>query len=348
MNESLRRELADRVSAATPSSLPPFDGVRRRARRDRWRTAGASVAAAAVVLGVVAGSWSMWGSDPRSDGERLLGERSTAPTPRADPTYADSGFPSGLVARLPDGDVQLPADTSCWTEQENCRRGLMLHSGAGPDLGRQDAIDFWFARPGWTFTATVRQTGEVCPRATTVEATAISDHWFRIQPADAAGDYDVDLEGVGPDSGMVSTRFRWTTTSDGPIEDPSSSAYLFAEPGGDGAPMAEVVFDDLPFQPTAEDLSRALNVRATAEDGGVSTAQVPLVEPSLECGVRGSRGQFYYQSLLPSGAVDPVPGPLDLEVSLAIRGTTYVARGRWAGGRQQGYVPLTFTPPLPS
>lgn len=347
MNESLGRELADRVSAATPSTLPPFDGVHRRARRDRWRTAGASVAAAAVVLGVVAGSWSMWGDGPGRDGERLLGERSTAPTPRADPTYADSAFPSGLVARLPDGDVQLPADTSCWTEQDDCRRGLMLHSGAGPDMGRQDAIDFWFARPGWTFTAVLRAEDEECPRATTVEAVSTDDQWFRLEPADAAGSYVVDLSGYGPE-GAASTRFRWTTTADGPIDGPSASVHLFAPSSGSDALMAEVVVDDLPFQPTAEDLSPAVSVRATAEDGSVATWQVPLVEPSLECGDWGSRGQFYYQSRLGNAAADPVRRPLDVEVSLVIRGTTHVGRGRWAGGRQQSYVPLTFTPPLPS
>jgi hypothetical protein len=268
---------------------------------------------------------------------------------RPDPTYARSTYPSGLVARLPDRDVDLPADTSCWTAPRNCRRALLESGGTVPDLGQQDAIDFWFARPGWTFDATFRRFGEDCPRATNVEAVSTGDQWFRRTPADQAGQYVVDLGGYGPE-GMVSTRFFWTTTADGPVDLPVGAVGLFPGSLGGGSYALEVKVDDLGFQPARSELSGSVEVTVTAADGRERTLAAPLIASSLECGERGSRGSFYYQKEWVEDIAVLGRAPLDLGVTLTVRGMTYVGRATCDAvtSRTSPYSPLTFTPPLPA
>lgn len=351
MTDPLARELAERVAAATPIMTPPFDKIRRRARRHRARTALAATATAAAVAGVAAVSWTLGTSDPNSHpGNPASTPSSTGEsTPsRPEPTYSPSEHPSGLVVRLNDRDIDLPADTSCWTGSGNCRRGLLLPSDPGPDVGSGDAVDFWFARPDWTFSATFRREGEECPRATTVKAVPTDSQWFRLTPADQAGRYEVELYGEGPE-GLVSTRFLWTTTSDGPVDPPKGAVALFPESRGEGSYALEVIVDDLAFHPMKFELSRSVEVAVTAVDGSEQTLTAPLIADSLLCGGRGSKGSFYYQREWDEDFSVLGQSPFDLEVTLTIRGTTYVGHATWRdvqGGPV--YTPVTFTPPLPA
>lgn len=263
---------------------------------------------------------------------------------RAAPAYARSDHPSGLVVRLPGGDVDLPADTSCWSESVTCRRALLPPGATGPDLGTQDAIEFWSAQPGGRYQATFRRLGEDCPRATTVDAVATGDRWFRLDPAGAAGEYVVDLEGEG-----VSTRFVWTTTADGPVDAPAGSFLLVPESLGKGSYALEVMVEDLAFQPAWSELSPTAAVTVTAAGGRDTVVQVPLVVPSLECGSRGYQGSFYYQGEWRDDVAVLGRAPYDVRVDLTIRGTTYTGAATWYGAsRAAPYVPVTFTPPLPA
>lgn len=353
MTDPLARELADRVAAAKPTTLPPFDEIRRRARRHRVRKTLVVAGCAAVVAGVAIGSWSLRTSDLKFGPDHPVNSPSAGKesTPsRSTPTYDRSEYPSGLVIRLPERDVDLPADTSCWTGPQNCRRGLLGFGGnaAVPDVGAHGAIDFWFARPGWHFSAIFRRTGEDCPRATTVDAARTDDQWFRLTPADQAGRYEVDLYGEGPE-GSVSARFVWTTTSDGPVDPPEGAVALFPDSLGEGSYALEVTVADLAFHPTRSELSRSVEVTVTATDGQVRTLTAPLIPTSLDCGPRGYRGSFYYQMEWDENFSVLGRGPFDLEVELTIRGTTHIGRATWRDTKgRTPYTPLTFTPPLPA
>ena len=302
MTDPLARELADRVAAATPTTLPPFEEIRRRARRDRVRNMLVVAASAAVVAGVVIGSWSLRMPNPDGAPDHPMSSPSPSAdsTPsRPDPTYSRSAYPSGLVIRTPERDIDLPADTSCWRKgADTCRLGLLEPGDPVPDVGPRGAIDFWFARPGWHFTAILRGAGEVCPRATTIDAARTDDQWFRLTPADQMGRYDVELFGEGPGC-RVSARFVWTTTSDGPVDPPVGAVALYPDPLGEGSYSLEVTVDDLAFHPARSELSRSVEVRVTDADGQERTLAARLIPTSLECGSHRERGYFFYQQEWP-------------------------------------------------
>lgn len=315
--------------------------ARARARYDLGLAAGL-----AIVVSVVVGC-SPAGSDSKSLPKQTSGRPSTSEaTKRPDPTYKPSPFPSGLVARLPDRDVVLPADTSCWTTPTNCRRALLSFGGSVPDLGQQDSIDFWFARPGWRFGATLRRSGDECPRVTTVEVTRTKRQWFRVPVADTTGRYVVDLYGQGP-QGAVSTRFLWTTTSDGPVDPPQGSLLLAPESRGEGSFGLEVRLEDLPFQPARSEVSDSVKVVVTDAHDRERVLVAPLIRQSMNCIARGS---FYYQAEWDEAIEVLGESPFDLAVTLTVRDTTYVGRATWDGSPRPrtGYVPVTFTPRLPS
>lgn len=349
MTDPYRRWLADRVADATPTTLQPFDAIRRRARRDRLRSTSAVVASAALVASVVVGGWSLQGSNPGPEPSGpVTSPSSEDSTPgRPEPTYDKSEqYPSGLVVRLPDRDVALPAHTSCWTEPQNCLRGLLHFEDTGPDLGEHDTIKFWFARPGWKFQATFMQAGETCPRNTTVEATSNGGQWFELPPADEAGTYEVDLMGEGPE-GNVAARFVWTTTTAGPVDPPVGTIGLFPGSRGEGSYGLELWVDDLPFHPTKEELPSMVDVNVTAADGTRQTLTVSLERSMLECGFRGTRGFFYYQAEWNEDIATLGEGPLLLESELTIRDTTYVGRATWRDARR-AMPEMEFEPPLPT
>lgn len=351
MNDPYQRWLADRVSDATPPTLPPFDAIRRRAQRDRLRTTGAVTAGAVLAASVVVGGWSLQGDGAGPKPVIPLTSPSVSePSPaRPEPTYDKSEqYPSGLVVRLPDKDVDLPAETSCWTEMENCLRALLPFGEAGPNLCEHDTIEFWFARPGWTFSATFRKAGETCPRSTTVDAVNTDGQWFELAPADRAGTYEVDLVGQGPE-GNVASQFVWTTTTDGPVDPPVGAIELFPQSRGEGSYALELRVDDLPFQPTAAELPRVVNVNVISADGMTRTLRAPLEPSALACGYRGARGSFYYQAEWNQDISTLGNAPLLLESELIIRDTTYVGRATWRDdGGDAPYTLMEFEPRLPS
>jgi hypothetical protein len=358
MTDPLARELADRVAAAIPTTVPSFDDVLRRARRQRLRNTIVIAASAAVVAGIAVGGWALRGTDPELSPAppvstpSQMATTSSAPDPTPNESTSpglpeaspDPDYPSGIVVRLPGGDVEMPAETSCWkvTEPEDCRMGL---SGEWPDLGTRDVIEFRFAKPGWEFWAVFRNPDQDCGPATTVQAIPTGDRWFRLDPAGAAGQYDVSLSGSGP-GGLSATRFLWTTTSNGQIDPPLGTVGLFANSRGVGSFALEVVIDDLPFQPDTSELSSVAEVVVTGANGSQRTLRTPLIPQSLDC-VNGH--YFYYQGEWDDDFSTLGGSPFDLEITLSIRGTTYIGHANWRKIKgEASMAPISFTPPLPN
>jgi hypothetical protein len=343
MTDPLADFLEDRVRAATPPALAGFDDVRRRAGRQRLRVVVTIAAACALVAGIGLGGWAMRGDRPGA----IDPATPTTPTPTtSQPTTAvDPGVESGLVARLPDGDLALPSNDRCWGA-EDCQRALMWQQ-TGPDLGSPSEIDFTFARPGWEFSATFTRLDDACPRATTVAVESTGARSFRLAPADASGTFQVDLHGTGQES-SVSTRFVWTTTTDGPVDPPTGKLHVAPDSRTGPAHALEIAFDDLGFQPSRSEVGPFAVMTIMAADGTRSRVEIPLVAQSLPCQARGT---FYYQGEWFTEITPRGPAPWDVEVAVTIRGTEHVGRGSWPGPSDdpnlQPYVPLTWEPALP-
>lgn len=110
----------------------------------------------------------------------------------------------------------------------------------------------------------------------------------------------------------------------------------------------EIVFHDLGFQPSRAEVGSVADMRIVAADGARSRVEIPLVTQSLECYWEGT---FYYQGEWLTEITPHGPAPWDVEVSVTIRGSEHVGRGRWPGPtgdpNSSPYVPLTWTPALP-
>ena len=345
MTDPLADLLEDRVQAATPAVLPGFDDVRRRAVRQRLHVVAAVAATVALVGGLGVAGWAARDGQGDAVEPAQSPTAPTVPTSRPATTYDPDLPASGIVAVLPEGDQPLPVNDRCWGDEE-CLRVLM-EGQTGPDLGSPGAVDFRFERPGWDFTATFTPLGASCPRSTTVEAEQQGDGLLRVDPAGEAGTYQVDLWGAG-ENGFVSTRFVWTTPSDGPVEPALGRIQVVPQSWPGPSHAMEVLFTDLPFQPTRLEVSPQATVQVVAADGTRTDTEVPLVVQSLEC---QQQGTFYYQGEWLASSQALGPAPWDLTVRATIRGTEHVGTGRWAGPAPDPnlvpYEPLQWDPELP-
>ena len=334
--------LESRVEAETPVTLTGFDDVRRRAGRLRLRVVAGVAASVLLVAGLGVAGWAARGGQ---DGATGPAQSPSSTTSRPATSY-DVDLPaSGIVAVLPGRELPLPANDRCWGDRECVR--VLMRDQTGPDLGSPEGVDFRFERPGWDFTATFVPLGASCPRGTTVAAQQRGDGLFHLDPAGPAGTYQVDLAGTG-DGGFVSTRFVWTTASDGAVEPALGQVQVVPQPGTGPGHALEVLFTDLPFQPARSEVSPQATVEVTAADGHRTEVAVPLAVASLTC---REQGTFYFQGEVPASVGAPGPAPWDLVVTVTIRGTRHTGTGRWPG---PGPVPgeatfetLTWQPALP-
>ena len=120
---------------------------------------------------------------------------------------------------------------------------------------------------------------------------------------------------------------------------------LFSNSSGPGRFGLEVDIDDLPFQPETPDLSPSAKVVITGVDGSENTVSAPLVPQSIHC---RNAFFFYYQGEFDIPFSSLGGSPFDLEITLSIRGATYVGHASWRKIKGEGSMaPIAFTPPLP-
>jgi hypothetical protein len=348
MNDSLSRALAERVAAATPTILPSFVDVRRRARRRRVRHSLMIVGATVLFAGVFIGTW--WLFTPSQNSGSLTTPSTTRSTQYTSPPTPDiSPYPSGIVLRLHDQEVELPAETSCWisARPEDCQTGLLPPTAQIPDVGRRDIIEFNFARPGWRFHADFRRAGNNCSRVTQIAATQTGDTTFLLRSADHPGQYEVELIGEGPDGSFASGRFLWTTTEDGPVDAPLGSLTLTRNPRGEDSFGVVVSFRNLGFQPSESEVSPTAIVTLTGADGTERTVYARLNLPTVDCTQAGSQATFQYQGEWYEPLTALGGSPIDAQILMRIRDETYVGRAAWRNsGGSSSYTPVVFTPPL--
>ena len=343
------------VDDAIPEHVPGFSGVlaRRdqRSRRRRALIAGASACGLAVVASVAIRSMST-GDD--QGGPPPPAATSSPPPSSAAPTVVDrpplrytySEKPSPLMIRLPDRDVAPLLWLGCWagpTGHNDCVEELSTPVAALPDVGSPEGIDFWFGVKGWKFDATFTEIGVECPRSEHTKAVPVRNHWFHLDPAGLAGDYRVDLDGVGPHGGgskgvPTALGFVWHTPVDGPVDQPRAEVW-----------DSELMVADLGFEPT----SASAQVTITDANGKSTTRRLPRSGTDHGCAAVTDDDRSIFASTEALGGLyfagdfdDPAiptlgPGPYTYRVRLTLDGTPYVGT---AGTNHK----VTWTPPLPT
>jgi hypothetical protein len=343
------------VEGATPEHVSGLDGVlarrNQRSRRRRGLVAGASGTALAV--GIVAvlsmsGPSDDQGVPPPPAATSAPAPSSVTPTAVDRPPlrYTYNEKPSPVVIRLPDRDVAPLLWLGCWAGPDghnDCVEELSTPVAALPDVGSPEGIDFWFGVKGWMFDATFNEIGVDCPRSERTKAVRVRSHWFHLDPAGLAGDYRVDLNGVGPHGGgskgvPTALGFVWHTPVDGPVDQPRARV-------GD----SELKVDDLGFEPS----SASAQVTITDANGMTTTRRLPRSGTDNGCVAVTDADRSIFDSTEAQGGLyfagdfdDPAipkrgPGPYTYTVRLTLDGTLYV------GTSGPGHK-VTWTPPLPT
>lgn len=272
----------------------------------------------------------------------------------------DSGAPPNVPAGAPSargGEPELkapairlhlasgPVDLKPWTA---CY-GNGCFDGSPPedlvDVGPTDAVEFSFARTGWSFEATFREAGADCPRHLNVKATKVGSTRFRVEPAGNADSWDVDVFGRGP-GGDVITTFRWTTREAGsfPTAATSSLAVLADNDGRLDSYGVELGISDLATTPKT--VSARIDV--IAENGDRAHLDLGTM-PRRRCYSAGNVSWTRPERV--AGPATKLRGDtFRYVVHLTLDGETYTGRGTWPTDTNEDItpaVPLTWTPELP-
>jgi hypothetical protein len=258
----------------------------------------------------------------------------TAPEPPA------LGAPA-IRLHLDAGPVDLEPWTACY--------GNGCYDGSPPetlvDVGRTDAVEFSFAREGWTFDATFREAGARCPRVITVPTTKVSATRFRVEPTGNASQWDVDVFGRGPGGDVIAT-FQWGTGRAGTFPDAATGtvAVLADHDGTLDSYGVELGVSDLARTPE----SASATVTVVASDGRRAVIDLGPM-PHERCSSAGEI--FWTMSESAARAATELPGNVfRYVVRLTLDRVEYTGRATWPADTTDEItpaVPLTWTPALP-
>ncbi len=237
-----------------------------------------------------------------------------------------------------DGDVAVPPWTWCYGN--GCADG---GPSERPRVLAGDSLVFSWPEDGWEFQATFREPGARCPRSLTVPVADLGDHRYRITPAGPAGRWHVDVFGNGS-SGDAITTVEWTTTSEGPVQEPVGTVSVLTEHDGElDSYGVELSVDHLAATPR----TASARVVVTAASGRSVT-----LEPQRARGCQAA-GSLWFSSPDRVGrrALALGDGPFGYRVELTLDGRTYVGTGSWPDDEIADMAPataLTWEPALPA
>ena len=139
--------------------------------------------------------------------------------------------------------------------------------------------------------------------------------------------------------------FRWTTTTDGPLPEPTATTSILADNGGRvDSYGVELGASNLGITPTTATVS----VVVTAASGATVTLDVTRT-PAPRCGDGSVSFRDAPELGLQAAALGPPPFRYD--VTLVLDGVAYEATATWPDDVDvecSPCVPLEFDPPLPS
>ncbi|MEJ5946437.1 hypothetical protein WDZ17_14160 [Pseudokineococcus basanitobsidens] len=200
-----------------------------------------------------------------------------------------------------------------------------------------------FPADGWEFEAVFRPAGQPCGRAQTVPVEQTAEQEYRVLPAGAAGTYDVDLLGRGP-QGDVAVTAQWTTVVDGPLPTPTASLTVLADHDGTvDSYGVELLLDDLAASPEQAEAV----VTVTSSQGRSTT-----LEPTQVDGECQEEGWVLLTAPVEQGQQAAALGtaPFAYDVDLLLDGRRHTATATWPDDAREDdlAVDLVFTPPLPA
>ena len=238
------------------------------------------------------------------------------------------------------GSASLDPWTYCY--------GSVCADGAPPEephfVGSPAEVRVSYPLEGWTFSADFSPAGDACGRHQQVELAPGPDGVTVVRPVGLAGRYDVTLAGAQEGGGDLFTTFRWDTTTDGALPEPTARAAVLAD--HDGALDSygvELALTNLAATPrTAE---------ATIEVRGETGRTVTLV-PRRQ---RGCQPEGSVSWLLGDRAAHEATtldgDTFTYRVVVVLDGAEHVATATWPDDVIEGNEPsvaLDFLPALPA
>ncbi|MBA2366380.1 MAG: hypothetical protein H0V77_08020 [Actinobacteria bacterium] len=349
MTEDLERRLED-LTARVPEGRPDVAFVVTGGGRLKRRRAALGALASIAMIGVVAVGLIAIdldlprGFDPTAQTaapteHRSDPEKSPAVAPSNQPLEpGDLKAPPPVTVRFSDQSIDLHAWTYCYGN--GCINGAPPDNP--PEVGQPGEVIVEFPLSEWSFTASFSPAGEECGRIQQVPLKPTGDRKFLLRPAGYAGAYDVTLFGRG--NGSLSTTFRWTTPTDGPLPNPKARLAVLANPDGDiDSYGVELEVTNLARTP------RRASATVTVEASSGDALSFKVTRADGRCFPEGT---VYWDGPDSEGLAAAELGnqPFTYKVELMLDGERYVASATWPDDEIAGNepsVPLHFTPNLP-
>lgn len=277
------------------------------------------------------------GEDVRLPAAEPAGQPTPTVTTTAGPPHVMKGGPPPFLVRYDSAEIVLPASTYCYGS--TCVDGWREHP---PSVGSPDEVRIYVPVERFELDVSFQEGNDPCrARSTPAKTTALGDGWYALAPHGRAATYRVNLFASG--GGDMVADFLWTTTSDGPLAQPSGELSLIAD--HDGKPDSygiELGVRNLAATP--KDASVRFTVTA---DNGRSI--VLGATRSTDCVADGS---VAFKGSEADGKRAAALGgfPFTTKVELTLDGTTYVAIATYPDDTNEEIrpgMPLTFEPPLP-
>jgi hypothetical protein len=233
--------------------------------------------------------------------------------------------------------IELQAWTFCYSNM--CADGFPPEDP--PAVGDTESVRFEFPLDEWTFEASFETVGQECPRTITVPVTEDGDGTWTLGAAGHPGTYDVTLFGRG--NGDLFVTFRWTTTTEGTLPEPSARVAVLADNNGRLETYGvELTLSDLAATPEVAEAT--ITVRSS-EGNEHSFTPNPV-------GTCRAEGTIAWNGPIEDGEVSSRLGtaPFTYEVVVVLDGTMHRSVAMWPSDQIVGNEPsveLVFDPPLP-
>jgi hypothetical protein len=239
------------------------------------------------------------------------------------------------------GERTITVTAFSWCGRGFCADGFP--SKPLPDIGPSDQAYVTLPHgDDWSMGASLTPAGESCGRTFPAKVHG-QGHEFEIDAAGPPGTYSVEAWARSEDVSL-SSAFRWTTTTGGPVPKPRAETSVIAKHDG--------VLDSYGIELTLHDLAStperaSAAITVTASSGESLT--IPLHRRIPDCVAPGT---VIFRAPEASGrkAARLGPAPFEYRIDLQLDGTTYRGMSRWPADLIPDYQPYTrahFEPALP-
>lgn len=331
-------------------------GSGRRSAREREPAAGGSrpKGMRSFVLGALVLVLAACGESPAGDGDVASpGPGAVTEQKEYQEPAPEHENPPDVVIRAGDDVVaELSPFSASWTTSQGNGRARLHADGVPPhplpDVGAHPELVVEFPEDGWDFTAGFSRVDDPCARNPIIELERLSPTTFALPSAGEAGTYEVSLSGKR-DSSRVSTKFRWTTTTEGKLPPPEAWLAIIS---GDHDTI-ESYGTTLSITGLAESSGQAsATINVTAAGGESITFEAEPIHHGPE-GCASREGELMWSAPADRGleAAQVGDAPFTYTVDLVLDGRAYQGTGTWPDDVIENKGPavaMTFEPPLPS